>query len=622
MSIVEFVLVSGDFMGEWVETSKCYKWRSFTKVTIPIPVRHNSSYDKFFATVMQSMDLYCMPSDVVISYVMHSSKKVNPTIINSDVRVLTYIMDADTYGLRPILRINVVERSFEGPLNSLAPPSQFPAVDDDLIDDDLNDYKNDVDNTINMEDFSMHMEDFSSNSQDDEEDRKTESQAGHSFTDETNFCCGQTFADKKELEMQLDAAAARQSFDYYMEKSCTKLMKVQCLSRGCGWLLRAKNVRHLERILHIQNLKSIIEDEPDLYVISDRHISIANDFSHVYSRAHHGLCMRYLAENLCLNQHCGEHLYLFYTAAKAYSFDEFSDNFVELKSKCPEAAHVLENVLGFEKWSRAHFSGNRYDVMTSNIADSLNSILMDEWEYPMSYIFNSIAKNFSKKFRERDAFVGGKENIFVPSAERILRDNKSASNSFYVGNLNGVLNEYTVFKNGITVKVNLLEMSCSCRKFDLVKMWCEHAMASLRAKYDDGKDYGKSIYDYSSPIYKDESYLLAYSEAINMVPLEAEWTVPQELVDTKISPPPYDPKLRRKKVKSIKGVACASAAASSVFFSSTPSFFSSPAAAVSSSASAVVYSSASSFSSPVASCSTSSLSASSSTVFPFSASPC
>ncbi|PHT28227.1 hypothetical protein CQW23_32174 [Capsicum baccatum] len=161
MSIAEFVLGSGDFMGEWVETSKCWKCRSFTKVIILIPIRRNSSYDEFVASVMQSGDLDCALSDVVISYVMHSREKVNPTIINSDVRVLTYTMDADADGFRPILRINVVERSFEGPLNSSAPPPWRPTVDDDLIDDDLNYYENDVDDTINMEDYSMHMEDFS-----------------------------------------------------------------------------------------------------------------------------------------------------------------------------------------------------------------------------------------------------------------------------------------------------------------------------------------------------------------------------------------------------------------------------------------------------------------------------
>ncbi|PHT65640.1 hypothetical protein T459_30065 [Capsicum annuum] len=158
---------------------------------------------------MQSKNLDYTQRDVVISYLMHSREKVNPTIINSDVRVLTYIMDTDADGFRPILRINVVERSFEGPLNSPAPPPQCPTFDDDLIDDDLNDYENGGNHPINMEDDSMHMEDFSSDSQDDEEDRGTASQPGHSFSDETNFSYGQIFADKKELKMLLDAAEAR-----------------------------------------------------------------------------------------------------------------------------------------------------------------------------------------------------------------------------------------------------------------------------------------------------------------------------------------------------------------------------------------------------------------------------
>lgn len=38
-----------------------------------------------------------------------------------------------------------------------------------------------------------------------------------------------------------------------------------------------------------------------------------------------------------------------------------------------------------------------YDVMTTNIAESLKSILMDEREYLVSYIFNSIAIKFGEK---------------------------------------------------------------------------------------------------------------------------------------------------------------------------------------------------------------------------------
>ncbi|KAM3200853.1 hypothetical protein P3L10_033216 [Capsicum annuum] len=97
MSIVKFVLVSGDFMGEWVETPKYWKWRSFTKVTMPIPVQRNSSYDEFVASVMQIGDLDYALSDVVISYLMYLREKVNHKIINNDVRVLTYAYFEDKY---------------------------------------------------------------------------------------------------------------------------------------------------------------------------------------------------------------------------------------------------------------------------------------------------------------------------------------------------------------------------------------------------------------------------------------------------------------------------------------------------------------------------------------------
>ncbi|KAM3357696.1 hypothetical protein P3S68_020627 [Capsicum galapagoense] len=192
MSIAEFVLVSGDFMGEWVETPKCWKWRYFTKVTIPIAVRRNSLYDELVASVMQSGDLDCASGDVVISYLMNSREKVHPTIINSDVRLLMYMMDVDADGFRPILRINIAERSFEGPVNSSEPPPPCSTVDDDF-----SDYKNDGDHPINTEDDSMHMEDLSSDSQDDEEDHGTGSQPGYSFTNEANFHIDQTFAEKK-----------------------------------------------------------------------------------------------------------------------------------------------------------------------------------------------------------------------------------------------------------------------------------------------------------------------------------------------------------------------------------------------------------------------------------------
>ncbi|PHU05510.1 hypothetical protein BC332_26332 [Capsicum chinense] len=107
----------------------------------------------------------------------------------------------------------------------------------------------------------------------------------------------------------------------------------------------------------------------------------------------------------------------------------------------------------------------------------------------------------------------------MPCLEIIQEDNNSASDSLHMTNANRNLGQFTVFGNGVTSKVNLLERSCSCRKYDLVKMLCEHEMAIFRAKYGDGEAYGNFIYEYSSPIDKVKTYLFTYSEAINVVPL-------------------------------------------------------------------------------------------------------
>ncbi|XP_016581992.1 uncharacterized protein LOC107879473 [Capsicum annuum] len=123
----------------------------------------------------------------------------------------------------------------------------------------------------------------------------------------------------------------------------------------------------------------------------------------------------------------------------------------------------------------------------------------------------------------------------------------SEDDSFYVENISGDERQYTVFGSGFTAKVDLLERSCSCRKFDLIKIPCVHVMAALRSKH--GEDYGLRVYDYSSPLYKVEEYLLTYSKSINVVPLESEWRVPQELLDVNIIPTSRGHQARKEEKK-------------------------------------------------------------------------
>ncbi|PHU06792.1 hypothetical protein BC332_23281 [Capsicum chinense] len=303
--------------------------------------------DMYDEAKTQNGDLDCAPSKVVISYLMHSREKVNPMIINNDARVSLYMMDVDANGFRPILRINVVERSFEGLMNSSPSPLRHPIVDDDL---------NDGDHPLNIEDNSgcgwlLRARKHKTS------DRFHIYKSSYSIMVnrmDGSFvyyflafgACIQGYAHMRKVINVDDtylygkyggvllSVVAQDTKNYIFSIAFCVMDK----ENGVSWSFFFKK------------LKSIVEDKLDLCAISYRHINIANTFSSVYSRAHHELYIRHLSENHCVNLHCGEHLYLFYTATKAYSFDEFSKNFMELKNNCHEAAHVLENMLGFEKY--------------------------------------------------------------------------------------------------------------------------------------------------------------------------------------------------------------------------------------------------------------------------------
>ena len=70
------------------------------------------------------------------------------------------------------------------------------------------------------------------------------------------------------------------------------------------------------------------------------------------------------------------------SAANAYTFHEFNSIFSDIKDKCPELAKYLEDS-DFWKWARCFAPSNRYNIMTTNIAESLNNMLLLAHELPL-----------------------------------------------------------------------------------------------------------------------------------------------------------------------------------------------------------------------------------------------
>ena len=54
-----------------------------------------------------------------------------------------------------------------------------------------------------------------------------------------------------------------------------------------------------------------------------------------------------------------------------------------------------------EKWARSHFPGNRYNIMTTNIAESMNSVLLDARDKPILPLLDHIRDVLQKWWYER-----------------------------------------------------------------------------------------------------------------------------------------------------------------------------------------------------------------------------
>ncbi|XP_015068772.1 uncharacterized protein LOC107013357 [Solanum pennellii] len=282
-----------------------------------------------------------------------------------------------------------------------------------------------------------------------------------------------------------------------------------------------------------QNMSSFVDDIDELCIISDRHLSIRKMVSRIYRASHYGCCMRHLEENIRNNFHNSKVVSHFYKAAKTYDICEFNDHFNQIRDLVPKAAEALERI-EFHTWSRAFCPENRYNIMTSNIAKSVNAMFDVEREFPIVALFDEINRRFALLFHHRRMELVHSTNRFVPSIEKDISEYVNAGNKLLSHQIANY--KFSVTGHGDVVIVDLQRKTCTCRISDLDKIPYPHAMTTIRSQH--GDDFGNQIYLYSSPYYSVEKYIIAYFQEVHPVPTEDSWIVPLDIIQREI-PPPY-----------------------------------------------------------------------------------
>ncbi|XP_010448992.2 PREDICTED: uncharacterized protein LOC104731347 [Camelina sativa] len=291
--------------------------------------------------------------------------------------------------------------------------------------------------------------------------------------------------------------------------------------------------------LFLRWLKTIIPDEKDLVFVSDRASSIATALSVNYVHAHHGICTFHLQKNLETRFRASASLLpVVHDASRAYTQYDFDYLFTQISNGDPDLGEYLWQA-DIRKWSRAYSPSNRYNIMTSNCAESINSRLKETREYPIVCLFDTIRSILTRWFNERreescrhpyavTTKVGNKMNESYNNTTRWLEVSQVNENIFEV---KAALKTYMV---------NLDTRKCTCCMFDIDKFPCAHGIAA--AKHVNLNE-NMFVDDYHST----ERWRLGYSESIHPVGDMEYWEIP-ESVSTSIRPPSTRiPSGRRKK---------------------------------------------------------------------------
>lgn len=196
----------------------------------------------------------------------------------------------------------------------------------------------------------------------------------------------------------------------------------------------------------------------------------------VFPGAGHCVCIVHLKRNIRSNFK-GRHLeFLVAKAARTFRLQEFEATFNEIKTISPSCAEYLLEI-GLQHWARSHFQGRRYNVMTSNLAESWNGVLREAREFPVIRLVEFIRSKLMTWFANRRQAATKSVAHISPRVLKILSENFEKSGGYEVLEIGE--KEYEVReKLGGGYHVNLSNNTCTCFEFQTLFIPCSHAIAA------------------------------------------------------------------------------------------------------------------------------------------------
>ncbi|KAH9779794.1 SWIM-type domain-containing protein [Citrus sinensis] len=244
----------------------------------------------------------------------------------------------------------------------------------------------------------------------------------------------------------------------------------------------------------MMKLHGVIGDRPELVIISDRCTAIRRAVLKVFHNATHGVCFYHVKGNI-KSQFRMSKAFLdeFINVAKAYGHEEFKRQLEGLWMIHSGAADYLENNVGTCNWARSQFEGRRYNILTTNIAESVNSFMREPQKFLVTHLVDHFRKTMQQWFYDRKIVAESMTTRLTTWANEIVTERR-------------------------TIAERMIVRPVSPHRFQVI---------------------GDGL--------KEESLAMAYAQSVEPVGDVADWEVPDEIQEMQVYPPVETPPPGRRK---------------------------------------------------------------------------
>ncbi|CAN7038081.1 unnamed protein product, partial [Brassica rapa subsp. trilocularis] len=172
-------------------------------------------------------------------------------------------------------------------------------------------------------------------------------------------------------------------------------------------------------------------------------------------------------------------------AACAHRMRDYKNYCDKIKAANNDCAIYLGKI-GTAHWSRTYFKGDRYNIMTSNIAEQLNNALVEGRSSPIVELLMFIQEMMTRWFSARRKKSERHRGLMTVEVDKVVTKSMALMSGSKINSVSSWSSQ-VVGKYGGYDSVILDQKKCSCKYFDHMKIPCGHAMLAadnLGVPYD------------------------------------------------------------------------------------------------------------------------------------------